>query len=80
MLATSEVFTDPQVEHLGSLYSSIHPTEGEIWGVATPVLFDGVRPNLTVPAPQVGEHTDEILAELAVDSARIGKLREDGIV
>ena len=31
---------------------------------AAPFSFDGVRPALKCPAPTLGEHTDEVLAEL----------------
>ena len=31
---------------------------------ATPFRFDGVRPALRRPAPTLGQHTDEVLAEL----------------
>lgn len=31
-------------------------------------------------APKLGEHSDEILAELGYDAAAIAKLRADGVV
>ncbi len=32
------------------------------------------------PAPRLGEHTDEVLAELGYDDAKIARLRDDGII
>ena len=30
--------------------------------------------------PELGQHTDEILAELGRDAAAIGRLRDEGVV
>ena len=62
-----EVVDDPQVAALGAMASMHHPVEGEIVGVACPVRVDGVRPQDIMRAPpMLGEHTDDILAEIGV--------------
>jgi crotonobetainyl-CoA:carnitine CoA-transferase CaiB-like acyl-CoA transferase len=43
-----------------------------------PVRFVGEDLPLPSKAPTVGEHTDEVLAELGYDAARIAELRESG--
>jgi crotonobetainyl-CoA:carnitine CoA-transferase CaiB-like acyl-CoA transferase len=32
------------------------------------------------PSPQIGEHTDEVLAEAGFDRAEIEKLRSEGVI
>ena len=48
-----------------------HPSEGIIRSVHCPVLVDGARPRSDMaPPPLLGEHSQEILAEIAQDRAR----------
>ncbi len=35
---------------------------------------------LVTATPELGEHTDQVLAELGYDASEIGALRADGIV
>jgi formyl-CoA transferase len=61
----ADALVDPQVEALGTLARMVHPSEGEVKGIASPVLVDGGRPLREMRAPPlIGEHTAEILAEL----------------
>jgi formyl-CoA transferase len=69
VLNVDEVMQDPQVKHLGTFYSVQHPTEGEVLGIRPPVWFDGARPGAPVAPPALGEHTEEILAELGIEAA-----------
>ena len=62
-----EVFDDPQVRHLKSFMDLEHPSEGTVRAVRNPVWIDGTREALPQVAPPVlGEHTDEVLAELGL--------------
>ncbi len=61
----TEVFADPQVEHLDSFYDLTHPVKGELVSVRRPVRLDGSRADQRAGAPpMLGEHTEEILREL----------------
>ncbi len=41
-----------------------HGREVEVYGA--PFRYDGERPPLVRPAPTLGEHTEEVLAELGI--------------
>jgi crotonobetainyl-CoA:carnitine CoA-transferase CaiB-like acyl-CoA transferase len=45
-----------------------------------PVRYDGAPPPLRTLPPQLGEHTEEVLAELGYDTEEIDKLKAEGIV
>lgn len=68
----ADAILDPQVEALGTLVRMTHPTEGEMTGIACPVLVDGDRPVEEMRAPPlIGEHTDEVMAEIELEAAAI---------
>jgi crotonobetainyl-CoA:carnitine CoA-transferase CaiB-like acyl-CoA transferase len=48
--------------------------------VDLPFRRDGERSGRWDPPPQLGQHTDEVLAELGLDPARIAELRAGGVV
>jgi formyl-CoA transferase len=61
----AEALDDPQVTALGTGVVMTHPSEGDITAIACPVRTDGARPRRRMLAPPlIGEHTQEILAEL----------------
>jgi crotonobetainyl-CoA:carnitine CoA-transferase CaiB-like acyl-CoA transferase len=65
MYKSDEVMEDPQAAHLQLLVEAEHPTEGTFKTVRPPISFDGER-SLEITAPPVlGEHNEEIRAELA---------------
>jgi len=47
--------------------------------VASPLRLTGTPPVLRRAPPTLGEHTDEVLAELGLDAAEIAKLRQMGV-
>jgi len=76
--ALDEVFDDEQVRHLGSVVQAEHPDAGPMRLARPPVPFHGERATgehfPRRPAPRVGEHVAEVLAELGVEGDMIGRL------
>ena len=64
----------------GGVQSLAHPDKavGEIKLVASPMRVGAETPARR--APKLGEHTDELLAELGYDEAAVVALRRDGVV
>ena len=60
----SQTLADPQVRHLGIMEVEEDPVLGRIPRFRPPVKWTGVTPDLIRRPPKLGEHTQEILAEL----------------
>lgn len=78
--AIDEVFADPQVKHLGMAAPARHPKLGDIELVAQPVKLSGAQFAVRSATPELGEHTDEILADAGYSAAEIDALRDAGAV
>ena len=57
-----------------------HPVLGPIRQVGLPIKLSATPGSIRTAPPLLGEHTDEILAELGYDAAAVADLRERGIV
>jgi formyl-CoA transferase len=76
-----KTFAEPQVQHLGIARPVKHPKLGDIKVVGQPInLSDFPQPAALKPTPDMGEHTDQVLAGLGYDKPAIEKLRTGGVV
>ena len=75
-----EASRDPQVEHLGAITSYDHPTAGPVKVVAPAVKMSATPPSIRRPAPLVGQHSREILAEHGLSEAEIDALLARGVI
>ena len=76
-----KTFAEPQVQHLGIARPVKHPKLGDIKVVGQPInLSDFPQPAVLKPTPDMGEHTDQVLAGLGYDKPAIEKLRAGGVV
>lgn len=71
---------DPQIRHLGVFYEINHPRQGRTKAPYRPVRVDGSRDIEARPAPELGEHTIDILRERGYSAAEIDSLRGRRIV
>lgn len=74
------LFDDPQVHHNGLVETVHHPTLGALPQVRHPVRSDVTPPRMDRHPPLLGEHTDEVLAELGLEPERVAELRAAGVV
>jgi crotonobetainyl-CoA:carnitine CoA-transferase CaiB-like acyl-CoA transferase len=74
-----EVLADPQAWAAGA-FVEVPDRGGTATMVATPVDFADTPCSFRGPAPELGEHTEEILTELGRSDEEIAALRADGIL
>ena len=74
-----EVLSDPQALANGYVVECHHPVHGPIKIPGYPVHFEGLHAGTRRPAPAIGEHTDDILAELGYTAEEIARLKTDGV-
>ncbi len=60
----SEVLEDPQTSNNEMIVEFDHPLNGPMRVIACPISFSDADCGLRMPPPRLGEHNDEILAEL----------------
>jgi crotonobetainyl-CoA:carnitine CoA-transferase CaiB-like acyl-CoA transferase len=75
------VLTHPQVAARGAIVESDHPVAGRVRSVGPPVRLSETPGRVRMPAPLLGEHTEEVLSErLGLSTADIARLRDDGVI
>jgi len=75
-----DVVEDPQVEHNEMIIELDHPEGGTFRTVGSPVTLSETPAVIESRPPKVGEHTDEVLAELGYSEDECSALRAEGIV
>jgi CoA:oxalate CoA-transferase len=76
----SEVLKDPQVLARNMLVELMHPTVGKIHVPGTPVKFSETAAEINSPAPTLGQHSREILAQAGFSSEEIDALINEKVV
>lgn len=71
---------DPQLIENGQIVKYQHPAYGEITTVGPPVQFSKTPGQVRGPAPQLGEHTEEVLLDLGYSWEDIGNLKDKKVI
>ena len=76
-----EVVNDPQVLENDFLTRFNHPSLGEIQEIGIPVELSKTPGSIREPAPQLGQHTEEVLVDmLGYSWEEIETLRDEGVI
>jgi crotonobetainyl-CoA:carnitine CoA-transferase CaiB-like acyl-CoA transferase len=75
-----EAANDIQAIESGCFVSYEHPQKGIIRQVANPVIMSKNPASVRMPAPEFGQHTEEVLLEYGYSWEDIAKLKEGGII
>jgi crotonobetainyl-CoA:carnitine CoA-transferase CaiB-like acyl-CoA transferase len=75
----AEVAADPQAAAAG-FFAEVPYQERTIKILTSPVLFDGKPSPIMMPAPELGQHNEEILLELGYTWEEIGQLKERHVI
>lgn len=76
-----EVFADPQVREREMVVHIQHPRRDAMPMLANPIRLSGTPVQYRMPPPDLGQHTDEVLAQLpGYDAVRLKQLRNNGVI
>ena len=75
-----DLVNDPQVRANDYIIEVDHPTRGRMPVVGAPWRFSETPVEVAATAPELGQHTEEILQELGYSWEQIGVLREQDVL
>jgi len=76
----ADLMTDPQITHNGTFVEFDHPSEGHVKMPGFPIKFSRTPSAVKRGAPQIGEHTREVLLEAGFTGDAVEKLITAGTV
>jgi formyl-CoA transferase len=79
VLSMKELAYDPDLRESRTIVEVEQKGRGTFLTVGSPIKFSTFTPEIT-GAPLLGEHSDEVLAELGYDGPAIAALRETGVI
>lgn len=71
---------DPHLKSVNFFQKIEHPTEGTILDMQVPAYWSETQPAPSRHAPQLGEHSREVLSELGYSADRINALEQNGAI
>jgi len=79
VLSTKELIEDEALSACGAVVSVEHPTRGAFKTVGNPLRLSDSGTDITSP-PLLGEHNDEVYAEVGYADDDLIRLRRDGVI
>jgi len=79
ILSMKEVAEEPSLRKTGTVVEVDHPTRGKYLTVGNPIKMSD-SPSDVKRSPLLGEHTDEVLAELGFGANEIAALRAEKVI
>jgi formyl-CoA transferase len=79
ILSMKEIAEDPSLRKTGTIVEVDHPVRGKYLTVGNPIKLSD-SPTDVVRSPLLGEHTDEVMAELGYSPDQIATLRSLGAI
>ena len=80
LFTIDELFADPHFRERGFWQNVDHAEMGQFELPGRPIVMNGSPWELRRPAPLLGEHTAEVLAEIGIDDERLARLAESGAI
>jgi formyl-CoA transferase len=79
VLSMKELLRDESLRASGSIVEVDHKERGKYFTIGSPIKFSGFKPEV-VGSPLLGEHSDEVLAELGYSKEQIAALHRSEVV
>jgi formyl-CoA transferase len=79
ILSMEELMNEPSLRATGTVVEVDHPTRGKYFTVGNPIKLSD-SPTEVTRSPLLGEHTDEVLAELGYAAAELAALRSNKVI
>src|SRR5213080_1246070 len=75
-----EMVRDPQINHRQMIVDVEHPKHGRVRQVGIAINLSDTPGTLRSAAPLPSEHTEDVLKDLGLSAADIGRLRDTGVI
>ncbi|MDB5760390.1 MAG: caiB1 [Burkholderia sp.] len=79
ILSMKEIAEEPSLRATGTVVEVDHPVRGKYLTVGNPIKMSD-SPTEVTRSPLLGEHTEEVLAQLGYSADQIATLREDRVI
>jgi len=81
VLQVDQTLEDPHVKARGIITTMEHPTAGTVRSPGFPVKLSRTPASIRMPAPQLGQHNEEVLTQvLGYSKEEVEELRKEGVI